>query len=337
MLRSTLSIAFSIVFLFSGAISAQSDYHDNPAFKKAIESAKHRHLWDEMAADYMKANDISKNQCDDCLMRAARLYISVKDFKMAGKVAKKLQQMPTASKQARADALVLEGIALVEDEPESAKPAALEKAHALYQQSLQEDPTVAQTLYRDGIVLAALGRSEDATEAFHRVTQMPSATAWMLSRAQRFQAHPELSTAKLVPPFTMKLESGETITSESLIGRVVVIAFIAPNGGYDYMGAKGPFPSLMRLYQEFGANKRFVLINAYVGSNAEDGTRFIAKFRFPWAQYVDRSFTIGELFHHPVYDYVVIDANGGIQDRAYLDSPIPKELIRKLLSETRAK
>lgn len=329
---------FSIVSIASAhAQSAPSDiptYASDPKFVSAMAEGKdlERKRQYNFALDaYKKASKIAGGSCEQCLKKVYKLETELGDFKAAIATAQQLVAIaptPRAKSLAESDL----GTAILAKAGEKPKPDQLDQAHKAYQAALTDYEKNIQARYDDACVLTRLGKKDDASKAFSVCAEALSPTDPMRLRAEHFAENPELSMAKLAPPFEVKTIDGTKFNLDDMQGRVVLIDFWATWCG----PCNEELPHLARIVKEF-AEQPLVVISISADSNEAKWKEFVAKHNMTWVQYRDADGSIAKRFNNNLLpSYYMIGSDGVMvsYSRMGADADIEGRL-KKLLKQAR--
>jgi thiol-disulfide isomerase/thioredoxin len=215
-----------------------------------------------------------------------------------------------------------EGIGTKHDKP-------LEAADAAFQAALQLRPGWADCLYADGNALAHLKHDQAAKERFEQFLRVAGKEDLDYARAQRFVEHPELARARVAPNFRLTTLDGQTLTLESLAGKVVLIDFWATWCG----PCREALPHIKSITARF-AGQPFVVLSVSMDKDESRWKDFVAKNQMTWLQYCDGAFpgNVGTLFGvNEIPATFTIDADGVLEDQHVGDADIEGKL-KKLIA-----
>jgi len=153
-------------------------------------------------------------------------------------------------------------------------------------------------------------------------------------QVERLIANPRLSRGELAPAFSLRGTNGETISTGSLHGHIVLLDFWATWCG----PCIASLPDIRKLAHEFPA-EQFVLIGINEDEDAGAWRRFLSKEDMPWPQLRDENWNLFHAFglapEHKIVvpAYVVLDRDGlvlhkarGLEDASSLTKEIQKAL-----------
>ncbi|HVL68164.1 MAG TPA: redoxin domain-containing protein [Vicinamibacterales bacterium] len=189
--------------------------------------------------------------------------------------------------------------------------------------------------YNLGVALLKQERDEEGVrelQAFlERGPTGPNAAA-----AKRFVSNPRYARETFAPDFAITTLSGDTLTSESLLGKVVLLDFWATWCGPCVEAT----PGLARIHKKL-QDDDFVIVGVSADRDAGQWRAFIDKNRLGWPQFLDTRQTMASRFGVNAFPtYILIDHEGVIRYRKQgwspnVDGQIEHE-ARKLLKVLRA-
>jgi thiol-disulfide isomerase/thioredoxin len=187
------------------------------------------------------------------------------------------------------------------------------EADTAFQAALQLKPDYLECIYADGTALAYLKRDDQATARFHSYLKLAGPNDLNYARVQRFIARPDMARLNLAPNFRVTTLDGETITLESLAGKVVLIDFWATW----CPPCRRALPHLQKMVQEF-AGQPFVLLSVSLDPDEGKWKSYTAQNHMTWPRYRAGGFDgeIPSLFAVQGVPYtIIIDANGVLADQ----------------------
>lgn len=303
-----LSTILTTGLISSGALAQSNGLPDNPREQKALQRAKelerqHQYLF---AIDsYNKANKLADGKCAKCLMHISNLYLKLNDNKHAAKTAAQLEQLVT-SPEDKATAAILQGTALLREGTKHKKPAFFRQADAQFKQALIYQPDLAEAMFMDGM---ALGRAEDdaaAKDAFAKYVASSHAEPILQARARRYMADPQLVREKMAPVFSVRTLQGDTVSLDSLQGKVVLLDFWATWCG----PCNAELPHIQKIAQQF-QGEPLVVLSISIDKDRAKWQAFVAQHGMTWPQYWDQGGSIAQTFGvRMIPNYFTIDTDG---------------------------
>jgi peroxiredoxin len=278
--------------------------------------------------DFRKADKQDGGHCIACEIKAYQAADKGQDFKAAREeTSLLLQHMPSPASQAQlhylaGETCLSEGTQLKHDK-------AFVEASTEFQAALKIQPGKSECLYADGVALSHLKQDGDARERFEQYLKTAKPQDVNFARAQRFAEHPELARERVAPNFQLTSLDGQTISLESLTGKVVLIDFWAtwcPS-------CREALPHMREIARKF-AGQPFVVLSISVDSDEAKWKDFVAHNDMTWIQYRD---TKGEGSIATRFGVTgipatfTIDADGILQDEHVGDADIEGK-IKKLVA-----
>lgn len=182
------------------------------------------------------------------------------------------------------------------------------------------DPYVVSIMLWAAVTLAATARI--ALRAVRRESTAPGwalGTTWIvltvvvLGMTAMIYAKHGFGTenAGKAPDFSVKTLDGQTLSSQTLRGKVVLLEFwatwCAP--------CVATMPSIAKLRQEF-QGQPFVLVSVSIDEDADAWRAFVEKNKMDWPQYLDGSRELAKTFQvQGPPSYIVIGTDGQIRFR----------------------
>jgi tetratricopeptide (TPR) repeat protein len=282
---------------------------------------------EEAIKSFKQVNKLLKDTSPECYLGLAAAYLQLKAYK---NVLESGDQIIRLAKDdvIRAGGHNVKGVALTalaSGKLEKLKEAEQEFRSAL---SLTGAPPVVH--HNLGVALLKEGRDPEGIEELKRYLVLaPKGKDAHLS--EQLIENPRRARESFAPEYTFTTLDGEYISSEELVGKVVLLDFWA-----SWCGPCGEaVPELRRLYKRYPKD-RFVLISISSDTDEERWKTFIAKNKMEWPQYRDADRHLFRIFKvGPIPTYVVIDGEGigqrvlvgwTSQQASVLDGTIKKSL-----------
>ena len=283
-------------------------YESDPRFIAALADARDlakKRQYASAVDGYKKANKIAGGNCIACLKQLYDTDMHLGDYKEAVSAATHMESLATLAVD-KSIAANDRGAALLAQGGEKPKPAQLEAAHTAFQTALSDYPKNINAQYQDGCVLARLGKTDEARQAFSACSQAASPKDPMRVRAAHFAENPELSLHKMAPAFEVTALDGTRFNLDNMGGRVVLIDFWATWCG----PCNAELPHLQKIAREF-ANEPLTIISISWDSDEAKWKDFIAKHEMTWLQYRDADHKLGNRFSiNAIPHYFTIDSDG---------------------------
>ena len=305
-----------------------TDAKARKTFAHAVDWEKHG---DKSSAigDFRKANKQDGGHCQECLQRAYTLAMEIGDYKTAQSVVQDwLPQAQTGADRAALHfkmgfALERQGIDEKKDKCFSASCDEMKTALAL-------DPGLADAHFVYGVSLAYLHQDDAARSQFKSYVDSNPRNAGLSVRAQRYSERPELARARMAPPFVVTTLDGQSISMDSLQGKVVLIDFWATWCG----PCREALPHMRKIVQKF-QGQPFVALSISLDDDQARWKDFVAKNGMTWLQYRDGGFNgpVATLFGvRAIPATFSIDADGVLEDQHVGDADIEGKL-KKLIAQ----
>jgi thiol-disulfide isomerase/thioredoxin len=328
------------LLLAAGVAHAQSPddkpaaaYANDPKYLAAFNEAR-QYRQDGKAHEardgFAKANKIAGGGCIPCLNRVYDLDMELKNFKDAVATAAQLTTLAPGPKE-KSVAEGRQGDAMLRQAGDKPKPAQLEAVHAVMQAALADHPKNQKALWDDAIVLARMGRTDEAHEAFFTYQARAQPTDAKRIRAARFAENPALATQKMAPAFEVKTLDGSEFNLDDMAGKVVLLDFWATWCG----PCNASLPVLQHLAKTF-ANEPFVILSISQDDDGPKWKQFIAKNNMTWLQYRDRDGRLTRLFDiEGIPHYFTIDTDGALTAEMMGSDSDVEGKIKKLIRRAR--
>jgi len=280
---------------------------------------------------YKKANKIAGGRDYDSLSKLIELQFKLGQYKDAIGTAETLESIassPLAKSAAESD----RGRAIYFEMGEKNKADKLQAADAALKAAIADYPKNANAHYLDGMVLARLQQMEAASEQFKECLSCIKPEDPSYTRAQHFAENPQLSTAKMAPPFTVTALDGSKFNLDAMGGRVVLIDFWATWCG----PCNAELPHMKKIAKEF-AGQPLVIISVSWDKDEEKWKSFIAKNEMTWVQYRDADHELSKRFEvSAIPHYFTIDADGVLTAEMLGSGSDVEGKLKKLVAKAKA-
>jgi len=308
-------------------------YASDPKFVAAMAEATQlikQHRYDFAEDSYKKANKIAEGKCLDCLKRICALQSALKDYKAAEKTAVVIEGLETTPK-GKSIAELTRAQIIVESSGDKPKPAQMEAAHALLQQSVESLHNNAASYFLDGKVLTHLGRLDEAKQAFTQAAEHASIKDPSHLRAEHFAENPELSLHKMAPAFEVSALDGSRFNLDAMGGRVVLIDFWATWCG----PCNEELPHMRKIAQEF-TGEPLVIISVSWDADETKWKDFVSKNNMTWLQYRDADHKLSDEFGiNAIPHYFTIDSDGVLTAEMLGSGSDVEGKLKKLIQRAR--
>jgi len=308
------------------------------AFRQGVDYEQRQQLGS--ALDSYKAAQKQAGHSVDCLRAIQRVQMKMESFKDAAATSTKMASLAQDPKE-KAAAEFLEGQALYRqslaytagagnyDKNPKRALESLKQAQEVLARGAADDPNNEPLLMLYGRILAAQHQDEEARREFTACAAVPGTSAAEGARARRLSSNIDSARTEPVPPFELKTIDGETVSRDSLAGKVVLVDFWAtwcPACRSD----SGYVQSLLDSFHD----GRFVLLEVDVDENRSAWTQYVKANRLKGTQTRDEDKSAQFAFHVSAFPtYVIIDGNGSVRMRATGTEGDLRGTVRKLLAE----
>lgn len=258
-------------------------------FKQAIRTLK-------------EADKLAKGNCVRCQLDLAKAYNGVGAFKDAVRSADAaLAQTTEASAQAAA--WNERGLALFASGPDAKSlanaEAAFRKVHELSGEPM--------ALFNLGLTLLRLERDPEGVAVLQQFLELAPSSS-KAEDARQYIAKPLSARKRLLPDLELVTLGGEYLTTEDLLGKVVLLDF----WGTWCAPCRASVPSLRNLAARY-AEAPFALVSIANDPDGETLRKFIAENRMTWPQVWDREQQIVRKLNIKGYPtYLLVDHEGEI-------------------------
>lgn len=266
-----------------------------------------RRRFEDALKSFKRANDLRNKSCVMCLYGMAQSYFAMEAFKNAADTADKLIAVAGDNKDALLYGYNVKGLS-IRAMAEGKDQKKLSAAEAVFRTGISLDPTARFPILRFnlGFVLMQLNRDAEGIVELKKYLESKEEGDYA-EQAEKMIANPRRAREAYAPDFSIVTSEGEHISSEDLLGKVVVL---------DFWGTWCPpcvesIPSLRSLHKKFSKEPSFMLIGVSSDSDEETWSSFIAKEKMIWPQYLDRKREIQRKFGVRAFPtYIVIDHEG---------------------------
>jgi thiol-disulfide isomerase/thioredoxin len=260
----------------------------------------------------------------------ADAYYGLEEYKKAIESADKAIAVAGDNKQLLWKVYNNKGLAL-QSSAERKDEKKLQGAEAAFRQSMTFEGAPPVVHYNLGVVLLQMNRDpEGIAELQQYLKTQPNGS--FAESARRMAGNPRRARENYAPDFSFTALSGEEVSLDSLLGKVVLL---------DFWGTWcGPcvesVPDLRQLHKKYSNEPSFVLIGISSDRDDEVWREFTQKNKMAWPQYRDKDGKILRAFRIGSFPtYVILDHEGIIRHRsvgmswsraASLDSEIKKQI-----------
>ncbi len=305
------------------------------AFAEKLEDARsllRRRQYDDALKVFKKANDLRDRRSAECFFGMAQAYDGLGAFKNMVESCEKAALLAGEDAPFKARALNLKALGLL-SWAQGKDEKRLHHALAALELAAQADPQLAIVRFNRGVALLRLERDAEGIAELRAYLQR-DARGKATAEARKFIENPRRAREPFSPEFSVTTTAGEHISSDDLLGKVVLL---------DFWGTWCPpcvesVPALRDVHKRYGKDK-FVMIAVSTDNDEDVWRSFIAKERMVWPQYLDRERSMVRKFDVDSFPtYILIDHEGVIRYRssgaswtqeAQMDSTI-KRTLKKL-------
>jgi thiol-disulfide isomerase/thioredoxin len=336
-------ISFACLFVVASLLAAPVPgllaqtapaYEADPKFLKQLKDAKasEKQLDYLYAVDaYKKANKIAGGQCMPCLQSAYDLDMKLASYKDAVAVTGQMLALATTSRD-RSLTTMNQALAILRMAGDTSKPDKLEPVHTLLQNAITDDSTNLGATFNDGVVLARMGRLDDASKEFSAYAATTSPDDPSLLRAQLFAKDPRLALAPMAPPFTVAALDGSTFSLDAFHGKVILIDFWATWNA----PSRDELSEIRKIVNKY-AGQPLVVLTVSWDQDDIGWKAYVAKNDMKWLQYRDADHKLTALFGVKwVPEYYVIDANGTLLPGRLTDGSSVEGKLKPLIERASA-
>ncbi len=283
--------------------------------------------------DYQEADKISHHTCAACFLAMASIEQNLSDFSRAKKDSENAIDTAGNDKSLAAVAHMIHGVCLARM-ANGAKDRKLIQAADDFRQALALDPKQTKAQFDLGVILIRERKDEKGVALLKDYLAGSIIDPTLAEQARLIIANPDRARRPYVPDFSLTTLDGQTITADSLLGKVVL---------FDFWGTWCPpcresAPMLVDIYKQY-AKKPVEIISISSDTNRQKWLAFIAKHKMVWPQDLDLSDRMQNLFAvHLFPTFIVADRRGAILFRtdgydqgmeAMIENAIDNALKRK--------
>jgi thiol-disulfide isomerase/thioredoxin len=257
-------------------------------------------------------------------------YYGLEEYKKAIESADKAITIAGDNKQLLAKVYNNKGLAL-QSAAEKKDQKKLHGAEAAFRQAMTFEGAPPVVHYNLGVVLLQMNRDPEGIAELQQYLKTQPNNSFAES-ARRMVGNPRRARENYAPDFSFTSLTGEEVSLDSLLGKVVLL---------DFWGTWcGPcvesVPDLKQLHKKYASEPSFVLIGISSDRDDEVWREFTQKNKMAWPQYRDKDGKILRAFRIGSFPtYVILDHEGIIRHRsvgmswsraASLDSEIKKQI-----------
>jgi thiol-disulfide isomerase/thioredoxin len=332
----TLSLVATSVLAFGQASNPTPTpaWRSDPKFVDTMKEAKQfeKQKRAGFAEDaYKKANKIAGGQCTECLEGIYNMQMWQGEDKDAIATVNTMLALDTDPRARSADQTEL-AQALLARAGKKPKPEQLDAVHATFQEAIATYPKNASAYFSDGLVLAQMGKMDEASADFRECLKYCSPKDPSRLRAEHFAENPELALHKMAPTFEVTALDGKKFNLDAMGGRVVLIDFWAAWCG----PCNEELPHMKKIAKEF-ANDPLVIISVSWDSDDAKWKTFIQKNEMTWVQYRDADHKLSDEFGiNAIPHYFTIDSDGVLTAEMLGEGSDVEGKLKKLIAKARS-
>ena len=297
----------------TGSTRPMAELQDADAFDAEIAKANElvrRRRYEEALKGFKRANDLREKKSFDALFGMAQAYFGLEAYKNVVETCEKIIALGSASPRDQARTYNLQGIALqtqaaVKDQKK------LQEAEAVFRKGLALQSGVVILHFNLGFTLLEMNRDAEGIPELKKYLELEPEGS-KSAEAEKLIENPRRAREAYAPDFSLTTADGEYISSEDLLGKVVLL---------DFWGTWCPpcidsVPALRDLQKRFGKEPLFKMIGVSSDSDDIKWRAFTEKHQMAWTQYLDRDRNIQRAFDVRAFPtYILIDAEGIIRFR----------------------
>ena len=346
----SLGLVFFVLWLlgFSGLFQPERTswtttavFADDEAFDEEVQKGLdllRQGKFEDALKSFRRANEMRGKKSAECFYGMARAYNGLEAHKNVIESCDKVIELSVSDPQLQAQAYNLKGLAL-RSQSQGRDQKKLRDAEAAFRQGLITNAGMTVQHFNLGVVLMQQKRDSEGTAELQKYLEMEPDGAYT-EMAQKLIENPRRAREPYAPDFALTTSEGEYLTSEDLLGKVVVL---------DFWGTWCPpcvesVPSLRGLHKRYANEPSFVMIGISSDSEEETWREFTESNKMLWPQYLDRDRRIQRAFGVRAFPtYIVIDHEGIMRFRAsgtswersaHLNDAIRKQM--KIVAKTAA-
>jgi thiol-disulfide isomerase/thioredoxin len=332
MIRTLLVAALATLLTSASVTTAQeSDFETK---MRDAESMFARRQYEDALRTYREANALQDKKSTRALIGMARSYQGLKAHKSAADACTESLKYVGDSKVLEAEARNLRGVSLFAL-GEKADDKRWKQAEEDFRAVLTNTDQYPVAQYNLGVTLLKQLRDEEGRkelrEFVERAGRLPEAVS-----ARKYIENPRRARENFAPDFSFTTMTGEFLTSEDLLGKVVLIDFWATWCAPCVHAT----PGLARIQRKY-KDEAVVILGVSADRDQAPWKEFVAKHKLEWTHfYDDRRMMANRFLVNGYPTYILMDHEGIIQYRQQgwnpqVDSQIEGE-IRSLLKKAKA-
>ena len=262
---------------------------------------------------YKEANHLKEDKSPECLWGLAQAYDKLGAYKNVQRTCEMLIEACIDDPGYRAMAWNLIGNTLSNnamkdhDKPDQKK---LGEAEHAYREVLLISPESQAAHYNLGVTLIRMNRISQGIEEMQACIRS-GGDENLAEKARKTIEDPRRAIYDFVPDFSVVTSDGEYITSDELVGKVILLDFWGSWCG----PCRNAVPDLKRLAQKY-SGENFILVSIDVNEPEEKWLEFLEENKMNWTQVRDDKSSLQRTFQVSAFPtYILIDHEGIIQKR----------------------
>ena len=261
-------------------------------------------------AAYRDADTLSGHTCADCYLHIANAELMLGDLSGAEADCARAAKAAGDDRVLEADAHVLRGQILEAMAGESSD-SKIAEAEREFRAAIAASSKNSKARFALALLLLGQGRDADGVAELKAYISGPFANPRYVDRAKRLIADPTRARAPASDNFSFKTIEGETVSKESLHGKVALLDF----WGTWCPPCRASVPILQEVHEKF-AGKAFQLVGISSDQDESAWRNFIASHHMNWSEFIDLDGQVQSIFEINAFPtFIVLDRDGGIEFR----------------------
>ncbi len=298
------------------------------AYKDAL-SYLHLGMTSSAIDTFKKANKDDAGHCASCQQQIVKYGIQIGDWKSAEGAARELVASAQGEQRVALTRYQL-GLVFFREGLAKHKDDFFAQAHSEFSAAITALPAFPAAVFADGRALGYLKQDDAAKARFEQFLKLNPDSEADRERAMRYINQPELTRARMAPPFAVTASNGEKLSLDDLQGKVVLVDFWATWCG----PCRAAMPDIKKIANKF-QGEPFIVLSVSVDSDEQKWKEFVAQNEMTWPQYFDGGFNgnLAKSFGVEAIPHTfTIDADGVLQDEHIGDTAIEGK-IKKLIAK----
>jgi len=302
-LLSTMKKFLLIFVVLALPLAAQEQASSIKAGYAYLESGK----YSEALKEFKEANKAEHNQCAECFTGISMVYARSGQFAESQENAQKALKF-SRNDQQKAQAHNLLGEIVLELAPNDSSH--WKQAEDELRAAISLDPKSPGPHLNLGVSLLRQSRDQEGIEELNKyVSAAPTGPG--TDYARKLIENPKRARGAYAPDFQVVTQTGDSLSSQSLAGKIVVLDFWATW----CPPCRASLPELKELTKKYSSSN-VVLLSLSADDNEIAWRDFISKKQMNWPQYWDKDHHMAEMFGvHSYPTYILIDPEGLIRQR----------------------